>query len=422
MRIVLAALAVPILVAAQAALPRGEHRRIPAVHVVDAAGGGAFLDLPAAIAAATAGDTLLVRSGSYSAFVLDGKALSIVGDAGATVVCGTSSIVRLVPQGQVALLQNLQLRSVPGTGSDHLQGLGLTDNTGAVRIEACVLRSGSLSRTPGLFVRNSVNVLVRDSDLRGGNGQFATPVPEVAGHGADAWNSSVAAYGSTFTGGDGGSGFGLFGGTGGAGWRLVGGGLRVERGAFRGGNGGESTDCSFGIGGSGGPGLRIEPPWTAPVVEARESTFSGGAYGMHACGYTGNPGPPISAGTGSYTTAPGPTRTLAAPSPVRDLSTVAFSMGGVPGEIAYLMVSARDTRETSAVYTGVLFAAPAYLLRVAVGTVPASGTLTYAWPIPDELVPDHLSLVLTAQVLFAAPSGALTLSNPLTLVVVDHRW
>jgi hypothetical protein len=190
---------------------------------------------------------------------------------------------------------------------------------------------------------------------------------------------------------------------------------------FRGGDGGDNFDCLYGTGGNGGPGMRIDPPWVTPSVRAMDSTLTGGAYGLHTCGYAGNDGPPIVGAAGLVTT-PGPARDLTVPALVRDQATVTFTLRGVVGESAFVLVSSRDDRATSTAYTGVLHAGAPYLLRVPLGPVPGSGVISYAWAIPDELVPDGLSLTVTAQALHVAPSGAVALSNPVTMVVLDHAW
>lgn len=61
---------------------------LPTIWIVDANNGPGtnFTDLPAAVAAAQNGDTLLVRAGVYTAFVVSGKALTIRGEGTAATV------------------------------------------------------------------------------------------------------------------------------------------------------------------------------------------------------------------------------------------------------------------------------------------------------------------------------------------------
>src|SRR4026207_188330 len=61
---------------------------LPTIWIVDANSGPGthFTDLPAAVAAAQSGDTILVRSGNYTAFYVTGKALTIRGAGQGTTV------------------------------------------------------------------------------------------------------------------------------------------------------------------------------------------------------------------------------------------------------------------------------------------------------------------------------------------------
>src|SRR5215510_991412 len=56
---------------------------VPTIWIVDAANGPGtnFTSLPAAVAAAASGDTLIVRRGTYQPFQVSGKALTIRGEA-----------------------------------------------------------------------------------------------------------------------------------------------------------------------------------------------------------------------------------------------------------------------------------------------------------------------------------------------------
>lgn len=80
--------------------------------IVDAAAGPGFhfTDLPPAIAAASAGDTILVLPGAYSAIAMTGKGITIRGaGVGITVVTGPSHTVSSTPAGFVDLLSGLTI-------------------------------------------------------------------------------------------------------------------------------------------------------------------------------------------------------------------------------------------------------------------------------------------------------------------------
>jgi hypothetical protein len=94
------------------------------VITVDDGGGADFTDLPAAVAAASSGDTLLVHPGTYSAFLLDGKPLTILGlAAGQVAVLGTTR-VRALGAGPATVLCQLDF-----------ERLTLADNTGTVVLD-----------------------------------------------------------------------------------------------------------------------------------------------------------------------------------------------------------------------------------------------------------------------------------------------
>lgn len=85
---------------------------LPMTWIVDAAAGPGshFTDLPAAIAAAADGDTILVRAGSYSSLAMTGRTLTIRGAGiGATIVNGTSHVVMQTPTGTVDVLSGMTI-------------------------------------------------------------------------------------------------------------------------------------------------------------------------------------------------------------------------------------------------------------------------------------------------------------------------
>src|SRR5687767_13350498 len=80
---------------------------LPTIWIVDAANGPGtnFTSLPAAVAAASSGDTLIVRQGTYATFTVGGKALTMRGaGTGATIVMAAASwnqtVISGVPPGQ----------------------------------------------------------------------------------------------------------------------------------------------------------------------------------------------------------------------------------------------------------------------------------------------------------------------------------
>jgi hypothetical protein len=97
---------------------------LPTTWIVDANNGPGtnFLDLPAAVAAAQSGDTILVRAGTYTRFAVSGKALTIRGaGASSTIVAlapvgalaGASVVISATPPGETFYLGGLTVRSNP---------------------------------------------------------------------------------------------------------------------------------------------------------------------------------------------------------------------------------------------------------------------------------------------------------------------
>lgn len=109
---------------------------LPTTWIVDSASGPGtnFTDLPPAIAAAQSGDTILVRAGSYSAFTVSGKALTIRG-AGTVSTIINSATLGTVPAGQQLLMTGVSF--LPSTG------VALTiQGPGNVVLVSCSVKGG----------------------------------------------------------------------------------------------------------------------------------------------------------------------------------------------------------------------------------------------------------------------------------------
>lgn len=111
--------------------------------IVDAGGGGNFLDIPPALAAAQPGDTPIVRAGSYSAALVN-EGIRIVGESGAVVGAGGTTpaiTVDRLPAGETCVVRGLSLSPFSAgiqvqvqdcLGHVHLEGMRLTY---AMRVE-----------------------------------------------------------------------------------------------------------------------------------------------------------------------------------------------------------------------------------------------------------------------------------------------
>ena len=109
---------------------------LPTIWIVDANNGPGtnFTDIPAAVAAAQSGDTILVRAGNYSPFTVSGKALTIRGAAASvTRVFGfapTPTVIELTPPGNTVALRGMRFESAnlgAGLTARNNAGVVLTD-------------------------------------------------------------------------------------------------------------------------------------------------------------------------------------------------------------------------------------------------------------------------------------------------------
>ncbi len=193
-----------------------------ATWIVDASGGAGaqFTALPPAIAAAAPGDTLLVRAGSYTPFIVS-KGIRIVGEPGVVVVPTAVSSVAIVgvPAGEQFSMRGLE---VTCPGFCPVTHINISDNRGSVHLEDVrfstrndtgmhVARNDhvTLTRCVGnargcLFIQQST-VSVVDCQLRGEVGVYLIGSPPAI----DIHNSVVDIAGGSYRGGDG-QPFGIF--------------------------------------------------------------------------------------------------------------------------------------------------------------------------------------------------------------------
>ncbi|MGQ0552727.1 MAG: hypothetical protein ACT4PU_05860 [Planctomycetota bacterium] len=313
------------------------------VLIVDSSGAGDFLRVQHAINAATSGDVILVRQPGATdtgGWVLDGKALTIVGDVpiGSTDrVSVSGGTVRNLPAGQTVVLRNLRLLPEAVSSSGFL----LDDNAGAVWVENCEAQGKTETSqvfldqcqnqvispgAAGLEAQNCAAVIVVRSVLAGGDGSDAVFVPGPvtdfpATHGKAgllAVSSEVAIYESELLGGDGGGGLVICGQTGNAGHGL----MLVAATALL-----VDSSATGGAPGSGlsGDGVR---GLLGTQLEQLFSTAQAGAGG------TAMNIPPA-----SVTTFTGAPRLLRLPSPLREGEVGTLQIQGVQGDAVGILFS-----------------------------------------------------------------------------------
>ena len=240
-------------------------------HVVDAAGGAGstHTDIPAAVAFATSGDTILVRAGTYSGFSTD-KALTMLG-AGAAVTSivglGSAAIINGDPSGAPFVLAGFECR---GGGSATFGGVTVIN--GNLTLLDCELHGRTGVGTPAFSGFDS-KVRASRCSFEGSPGNILVHLTSGGGAGAFLSASMFSADSCTFRGGDG----------------LVGG--------------------PFGTG-SAGPGLRL---WSGDAVLSRCDILGGlSPSGLGGSGVECTAGDVRISGTASNTCQGGESVTLAA--------------------------------------------------------------------------------------------------------------
>jgi len=392
--------------------------------VVDQAGGPGFdfLELDAAVASAQNGDVLIVREGDYGGWILiDGKGLSLVGEAGAEVLVQDVDI-RNLAAGQTASLTNLKIRSTGNTGSDTVLSLGIRDCAGAVWLQDCTVRtrtvglvavggpaevidcdqvgfarctlSGELDPGgfafffggPGLFVQNST-VTIHQSDLLGTTGVAGTTGPGPAG--LEVASSTVFLSDSILRGGQGAAGasqlgFCTNGAEGGPGLLLGEGDPQVR-----------TQDVTL-VPGAGGPGgVGVPGPFCAAGPDGVESTVTSGSV------------LPVAAGP----------RSLHVTTPVREGETLTSTYTGVEGDLIFGFWSLNAGVSPIFAELGGSFlpAIPVTTLTYH-GLAPLGGEVALTVQVQELGVP---GVTIYVQALFGNVSEGLVLSNGTQTVLLD---
>ncbi|MEM7201191.1 MAG: hypothetical protein AAF628_13035 [Planctomycetota bacterium] len=418
------------------------------VLVVDAAGGpGAqFTDLPAAVAAAPAGATLVVRPGLYSQFVLAGKGLTILGDAGGPVRVarfGFASEVRDVPAGATVILQNLTFQGFSLSASGL--SLAITDTRGSVVLDDVQNEPGTVAPFR-LGIANAADVqlhrcrftgarehlgigaridafdssvLLSDSTITGIRAAQSLASGVDGGTGLRATRSRVVLWRSTIRGGDGGPCCFRSGalasttqGRGGIGAEVRDGAeLAVLRSTVRGGDGRDAFDSIFGgptvAASAGGVGLQVGAGSTARVEGLPPLGGNGGAGAPAGQGLVTMAGGAATVDSDSF---PPAAELIGTPAAGR---TVTFDLEARPGSLGALLLSAQtsvapfEPRALGSILSGIAAVVPT-------PPVPATGRLGI-----NAVVVGPVGARLSAQFATVDPAPArLWLSNPFVVLIV----
>lgn len=387
--IALAALAVPSLGGVRVVAPAGAP----------------YATLQAAVDAAVDGDVVLVRTGDYAGCAIDGKALMLVEDAGASARVTSTLFVRNLAAGQCVVLAGFEMAgsNAPALEADAIQG--------SLRGEGLALRvspSFANASVPAVDLRDVQDVAFVRSTFTGGatgNGIVA------GGAGLRAQNAGLALYDCALDGA-----YGVYSsGRGGEGLNVSGGELFASNCDLRGGIGGPGgvqftggPGCAAWFplpGGTGGDALRALSGATSRLLDCRLSGGAGGPGGVTSCGVPGATGTAGSSASGSSSVLAGVSRSLAAPFVAREGESVPWTVRGSAGERAWLFFANGPGQQFHAALFGSALIANPFAYRIPLGTIPASGELTVHLLVP-ELGPGLDARVRFVQALCTSSSGA----------------
>lgn len=403
--------------------------------VVDASGAGNHVDLPAAIAAASDGDVLLVKQGTYSGFVVTDKALDIVGEAGAPPeIVGPVRIVNLAATRTVTITGLRVRQTVSPASATPEPAIVSQGNSGAVRLQGLDLQGFDAvvcERRGGhaLWVFDSVDVVAARCTVQGGDGG---PCPSYGGEGGDALItqlSNVALVQCTLSAGNGGGGSTACGPIQGYGYAGFGGDAVRSYGStvfasgctLRGGDGGD------GIGwlpaGCGGYGMLALTSSSPSNVRMLDCSVAAGVHGGVSLPFCHTPTPPTFVMLGSTSTVlSGAARQMSAPRVVREQQVLRVDFEGQPGDRVELRFSTRPSHVYSDSWRGVrALRKETPWAALQAGTLDGSGHLSIAWPV-DDLGAGVSAQRLFLQAWFIDTSGTSTIGPPATVCLLDSAY
>ncbi|MFN0243154.1 MAG: hypothetical protein ACKVWV_09715 [Planctomycetota bacterium] len=417
------------------------------VWIVDELGGGDFLRIQPAVNAASDGDTILVKSGSYPGFEVIDKALTITGDLGANVLVEGSARVLDLSASRTVVIASLGCVGVSGGGLNEY-GFYAEDCAGSVRVERCTFvgADGTPAHTDGTDGARTVrcaDVAFRTIDSTGGGGHWAyiTEPPDPRGFGGMgllALDSTTSVAQSILRGGD-----GMAttpnsdmqdGGHGGDGLRVISPTLAASAttvlgGSCIGGDGGAGMGLGIGFayGGNGGNGVRVE----SGLVRRLDVTSSGGAAGWstfqngHWPSQDGAPGQAQVGDPADFEDIAGDARAITARSPVREGDLLSLTFHGTPGDRVTLLVGldARAQTWTPTWHAPLLVQAPGSKAKSIrpIGVVPVSGVLEVSLPVAD-LGFGIDARTLHLQALFRTSANEFYASGSATPVELDAAY
>jgi len=337
------------------------------------------------------------------------KSLTIVGSPAALIEVGNgqggASRVRNLTSGQIVLVSDLRIdrleisncqgsvrvtRVQPIVSGLPNGGEAAVTSSTDVTFSGCTLTGrrslvGGVSGSTAVQIQDS-NVALYDSALLGGAGFSTINLGSAGGDGISITNASVLLSACTSTGG-------------------------------AGGQTGPIPPC--GTAGVGGAGIRATS--SAPSsVHLLSTTAAGGAGGANPCaGVPAPAGAAIVAPVGVLDVLPGASRSISAPTKVREGTTFSITLQGQVGDQVLLLISPQTRWIYEPLFQGVMLYGPAGR-RARVATL-TSNTATVDLVAP--VLPLGVdAMMMHLQCLFTDTSGQRTLSGPATEVFHDAAF
>jgi hypothetical protein len=407
------------------------------VWIVRPDGTGDFTEIQSAIDASAERDLILVGSGTYPAFIVIDKSVTIVADSSAAVVVTGTSLVRDLALGKTCVLSGLSCEGVASLPGVTASALAVANCAGSVRVQRCTLRGAEIPACgipatpvewvnggPALDVNASADVAVTNSVLLGGasdsNGDFTQGN---GGSGADCTNSRLALFDNDVRGGPGRVPSCIDGGNGGAGIRLFTAELFASFSPPRGGDGAPSAQtggCAYG--GDGANGIQL---FTGSVAALTSSVPLNGTGGLGhpnlgcsptvANGVT--PPPTFVSFDSTLTTASYVGKRMVFPAQVREGDVFTATFQGQLHDHVLLFLSHNGGYEPLQPGNGVRLVGRPFR-TISLGLLASTPTLSLQFTAPVLPSADE-GITIQIQALFVAP-GAIARAGPCTsLVVLD---
>lgn len=403
--------------------------------VVDAAQGpgSSFNTIQAAVTAASNGDTILVRPGvAYQGFSVSGKSLSILAEYKTyfTLDKDTEVEVRDLAADQIVVIRGVRDNNSTTIGSGSQWRL--QDCLGTVWIEDCLL---DVKGPQGQFVdpshkidaENVDRLFVVRSILFGGNGKGSSIIGGTGSSGLDAQScGDVVVLDSELRGGLGGFGSGLDFALGGAGGSALTAhdcdSVFLSGCRLFGGDGGDSLSEGCDWGGDGGDGLHLTSGSAVPTSPTvlRDCDAFPGIGGINLDEFCplgqGLPGELFTGDAGAVTVEAGEARSLSAPTPVREGEVLRFRLEGAPGDLGFLVFGSQES-VTAIPGLGGLLLVDAVLPLLFTGVV---GTETLVYPLTIPNLPPGVDVrALPVQGLFASAAAEVVLGSVTHITLLD---